>query len=356
MRAAVTSRGFFSLLFAGEIDRRDRRGGAARRADLLASQNPARDRRLGARVGRYVRWGQVRPALQAVMPPVAQQEMLLSGSATLNAQIWFSQFPLRPTSGWAVIAALLAVGSLTRPLALDWRDVALLLLLADPLWGSIWRMAAGRLEMLPLREPDARPQVWLPYLEPKSPAARLLGRDDHGVLHLVMRVVFPTVALALAVALVLGQQAVLLTLLVAGLSVGGWIARHSVQHVPAFFHSAVTVALPWLLALHQAGVTPAHERWPAYMALIALWFLHNWGEGRCLRRTGDRLGVGLLAVADVGMALLLIVARAPLWLALMSVLWLPTWLLVYQRRPLQRLNFWWLAAMLVSGVALGQSG
>jgi hypothetical protein len=183
-----------------------------------------------------------------------------------------------------------------------------------------------------------------------------LGRDDQGVLHLVMRVVFPTLALALAVALVLGQDAVLLTLVVTGLSVAGWIARHSVQQIPALFHSAVTVALPWLLALNQAGVTPAHDLWPAYMSLIALWFLHNWGEGRCLRRAGDRLGIGLLAAADVGMALLLIVARAPLWLAVMSVLWLPTWLLIYQRRPLQRLNFWWLAAMLVSGVALGQSG
>ena len=47
--------------------------------------------------------------------------------------------------------------------------------------------------------------------------------------------------------------------------------------------------------------------------------------------------------------------RAPLWLALMSVLWLPTWLLIYQRRPLQRLNFWWLLGMLMSGLALGQS-
>lgn len=322
----------------------------------MAGQDAARSPRSTPRIGRFIRWGQVRPALQSVMRPVAQQDMLLSGSATLNAQIWFSQFPLRPTAGWSVVAALLAVGFLSRPLALDWRDVALLLLLADPLWGSIWRLAAGRLEMLPLHEHDVQRPVWLPYLEPKSPAARLLGRDDQGVLHLVMRVVLPTILLAFAIALVLGRHAVLLTVLVTGLSIGGWIARHSLEHVPALFHSAVTVALPWLLALNQAGVTSAHELWPAYLALIGLWFLHNWGEGRCLRATGDRLGIGLLAAADVGMAVLLIVARAPLWLALMSVLWLPTWLLVYQRRPLYRLNFWWLAAMLVSGIALGQSG
>ena len=65
-------------------------------------------------------------------------------------------------------------------------------------------------------------------------------------------------------------------------------------------------------------------------------------------------GVGALAIAGI-FAVLLVVARAPLWLALMSVLWLPTWLLIYQRRPLQRLNFWWLLGMLISGLALGQS-
>ncbi|HXF62699.1 MAG TPA: hypothetical protein VNK95_13840, partial [Caldilineaceae bacterium] len=125
---------------------------------------------------------------------------------------------------------------------------------------------------------------------------------------------------------------------------------------PAAFHSAVAVALPWWLALAQAGVTPVHDLWIAHQALIAVWFVHNWGEGRCLRQTGDRIGIALLAAADVALAVLLVAARAPLWLALIAVLWMPTWVLVYQRRPLTRLNFWWLVAMLLSGVALGQSG
>jgi hypothetical protein len=291
-----------------------------------------------------------------VATPATPDDLPLSSSATLNAQIWVSQFPLRPAAGWAVFAALLSLGLFVRPLGLDWREVALLLLLADPLWGSIWRLAAGRAEMLPLQAPDTRRSVWLPYLEPGSPAARLLGWDDQGVLHLVLRVVFPTVALALVVAWVLGQTALWLTLVVTVLSVGGWIARHSVHFIPAAFHSAVTVALPWGLAITQMGMGPGDERWIAHLALIALWFLHNWGEGRCLRQTGDRLGIALLAVGDIGLGVLLVAARAPLWLALMTILWLPTWLLVYQRRSLARLNFWWLAAMLLSGVALGQMG
>ena len=60
-------------------------------------------------------------------------------------------------------------------------------------------------------------------------------------------------------------------------------------------------------------------------------------------------------MAEIGIISLLIFIRAPFWLALLIVLWLPTWLAVYYRRPLQRLNFVWLLAMLLSAWALGQS-
>ena len=88
--------------------------------------------------------------------------------------------------------------------------------------------------------------------------------------------------------------------------------------------------------------------------LVFLWFLHNWGEMRVLRGAPDVVGIALLAAADLGVALLLITARQPIWLAVLVVLWLPTWLAVYRRQPMTRLNFWWLAALLVSAAAVGQ--
>lgn len=300
-------------------------------------------------------WLSLRGIWQRLTQPVAQGDMTLSSSATINAQFWFSQFPLRPTAGWAVIAALLALGAPTLSLPFRLQELALILLLVDPIWGSIWRLAAGRLELLPLREQDVARTVWLPYLEPGSPAARLLGWDDTGVMHLIMRVALPSALVALAVALTLGAAAFSLTLALLGLGLAGWIMRHSFGYVPAVMHSAATVALPWALGLSQAGLTPAHEAWPHYIALVGLWFVHNWGEGRLLRAPQDLLGIGLLAVGDIGLGVLMVVARAPLWLALLSVIWLPTWLLIYQRRPLHRLNFWWLLAMLISSLALGQS-
>ena len=286
---------------------------------------------------------------------MAQGDLTLSSSATINAQFWFSHFPLRPTAAWAAVTALLAAGSSSFGLPLGWRELALLLLLVDPLWGAIWRLAAGRMEVLPLREGDVPPAVWLPYLEAGSPAARLLGLDDRGVLHLIMRVAVPSALLAVGVALTLSPTAVGLTGVVLALGLAGWIVRHTVGYVPAALHSAVTILLPWALALAQMGFTPEKEFWTYHLVLVILWFIHNWGEGRLLRVPTDLLGICLLAVGDFGIAVLLVAARAPLWLALMSVLWLPTWLLIYQKRPLQRLNFWWLLGMLLSGLALGQS-
>lgn len=285
----------------------------------------------------------------------------LADSATLNAQIWLSQFPWRPTAGWAAIAGFLSAGLLDGSLDLVWAEVVLMLLLVDPLWGGIWRLAAGRAEMLPLHEHELRRKVWLPYMEERSPAALLLGWDDRGVLHLLYRVALPTVALTLAVALVLGPVAIWLTLAVIAITGIGWTSRHAIAVLPALLHSAITVALPWALALMHFGLGEASSEataapnWQPHGILVLLWFIHNWGEGRILRNPADWPGIGLLAVADAGILLLLVALRLPLWLAVIAVLWLPTWLSLAQRRPMLRISFWWLLAMLASAAALGQS-
>ena len=90
------------------------------------------------------------------------------------------------------------------------------------------------------------------------------------------------------------------------------------------------------------------------LVLIACWVIHQWGG---LRNSEEHDGLGLigLAAAEITMCLLLIFARAPLWVAPLVILLLPTWLLAYQRQPLRRLRAVWLAAMLISAVAIGQT-
>lgn len=284
---------------------------------------------------------------------VATAPPSFSSSATLNAQFWLEQFPWRPTAAWAVLAAVIAIG--TSPFALEWRTVVLVLLLADPLWGSIWRLAAGRDELLPLQTKVAQRTIWLPYLVDESPAARLLDWNQARALPLLFRVGLPSLLLAVGVAVVLSPVAVWMTGGVFLVSILGWITRRSLRSSTTLLHSMVTITLPWLLALNIFGSELSDVEWTIHVVVVALWTIHNWGEGRSLRSGADPLGLLLLAVAEVGMVSLLIFVRAPFWLALLIVLWLPTWLSVYYRRPIQHLNFVWLLALLLSAWAIGHS-
>lgn len=291
----------------------------------------------------------------------------VGNSATVGVQLWLPESPWRVTAGWTVLAALLAYGLLTRTFFVDWRLVALALLLADPLWGSIWRLAGGRNALLPLNHQIHAAPFWLPYLRPQSPAAQLLGWDTarggrdqvSSVVPLVFRVALPTLILPLAIAWVLGAQAIWLTGGVIVLSVLGWLGRHFLPKPPGIFQSLVTVTLPWILMLGILNLSNTHEHFGLHLALIALWTLHHWGEIRVARvdwRGGpasDRLGLGLLACADLGLGALLIVAQTPLWLAPLAIFWLPTYLTLYQGKSVQRLAFWWLAALLLSSAAIG---
>jgi hypothetical protein len=280
--------------------------------------------------------------------------MSYASNTTLNVQVWLGAFPWRPTSAWAVLAAMLSTGLLARPFELNWQTLALVLVLVDLLWGGIWRLAAGRQALLPLHEQVIQQQVWLPYLQPRSPAYKLLGWDNTGVLPLLFRVVLPSVVLALALASVLGVTAVWMTGLLMLVSVLGWTIRRSLEAQPVLLQSIATIGLPWLLA-SQLLPTVQGAGWPlSQTGMILLWVLHNWGEGRLLCAYDDRFGLVLLAGAEVGMVLLLIFLQAPLWLGLLVILWLPAWLLIYQRQPLQRVTIWWLGALLISALALGQ--
>jgi hypothetical protein len=283
----------------------------------------------------------------------AQADVQYGNSASLNAQFWLGHLPWRPTAAWAGLGALLAGGALQQPANLDWQALTLLVLLVDPLWGAIWRLAAGRKELLPLDAQALHYRVWLPYLQPQSPAHKLLRWDSADVTPLLLRVALPSLALALVVAVVLGLGAVLATGVVAVICVLGWTSRRSLGLQPVLLQSMVTVALPWLLALHQFG-GGLGEAWltpPVMLALLAT--VHHWGEGRLLRNHHDPFGAALLALAEVGIVVLFVAISAPLWLGLLTVLWLPAWLIFAQGQPLGRVNFWWLAALLVA--ALGVS-
>lgn len=279
----------------------------------------------------------------------------LTGTAILNAQVWIDQAPWRMTGLWSVLAGLLATDALRQLPTVEWKVVVLLVLLADPLWGSIWRMTGGRTTLLTLPSPVHDRTVWLPYLQTGSPAARLLGGDHTDVWPFAFRVGVPTIALSLVVAAVLGWAAVGFTVAVVLVATVGWTVRRTFGVGSPLLYSVIAVGLPWLLTMQLLGRESVNRPWYAPTALIGLWVVHQWGALRAIISPHDWVGLALLAVAQIGICLLFILIEAPLWLALVVVLFLPTWLLVYQQQPLQRLRVVWLGALLISAVALGQT-
>lgn len=300
------------------------------------------------------RWARAANTLRGALVLRREPAARLPPSATLNIQVWLQAVPWRPTAGWSVVAGLLAAGAFSAA-ALDWPRLILAWLLADLLWGSLWRMAGGRAQLLPLGREMGEARLRLPYLQPGSPAAELLNLDTANSMPYVVRIAAPTLGLALLVALALGRAALIGTALMAAVTVLGWILRRSPGIPTPLLHALAVVALPWWLTLTLFGAGATRMAGLAG-ALLLLWTLHHWGETRCALFPDDWVAPALLGAAELGIAGLLIYAKAPIWLAVLAVLALPTWIAVYRRQSLGGQRAWWLAAMLISAAAVGQLG
>lgn len=290
---------------------------------------------------------------QSLTQPAAPAD--LSGAALINAQLWIDRAPWRAAAFWAVAAGLLGAGVLDHLVGLDWKQVALIAILADLLWGAIWRLAGGRQVLLALPARSVQRKIWLPYLQADSPAARLFGGDNTDLWPYALRVAVPAVLVALVVAWVLGRPAVLLTGALTLVSALAWTMRRTVGRLPAGMFSLAAIGLPWLLTVLVLAPAWSERQWTLQLALILLWVIHSWGELRADAREQDWLGLGLMAAGEIGICVLLIAAQAPLWLAVLVILFLPTWLAVVRRVSLTRLQALWLLAMLTSALAIGQA-
>jgi hypothetical protein len=278
----------------------------------------------------------------------------LMASGLFNAQVWAEASFWRPAASWAGVAGVLSVGATLS--SIDWRILALTLLLVDVLWGSVWRLAGGRAQLLALPAGALHRRVWLPYLQAGSPAARIFSENYLDVWPLAFRTGLPAVLLALLVAAVLGMEAVLLTAAVVVITVAGWTARHALHTIPAILAGLVSIGFPWLLVMQQMAPAGVEINWLAPVALLSCWVLHYWGEAHILVDSHDVRAMALLAVAEIGVIVLLVVMQAPMWLAGVVLLFLPAWLTIVQGGQVGRkIQPLWLFALLVSALALGQT-
>ncbi|MBI3959544.1 MAG: hypothetical protein HY328_12115 [Chloroflexi bacterium] len=274
----------------------------------------------------------------------------IAGSSLIDVRMWFDESPWRIAAGWTVLAALLASGTSIDYALAHAPTLLLIFLLADPLWGSIWGLMSNPESLPSLQRSLARRRVWLPYLRSGSPAARLFGMDGPSILAIIYRVALPAIFLALAVSFILHPAALWLTAAVIVISTAGWLHRQ-VESVPVqALYVLVTVFLPWLLVVL---VLDDGTNQTSQLLLAGLWSLHVWGAQTHQSKEQKVLGLAAIAATHVGMGVLLILAQLPLWLVFVAILSLPTWLAVYQGQSLERVRFWWMAAMLTSGLALG---
>ena len=275
-----------------------------------------------------------------------------SSSALLDARLWLELSPWRISAAWSLAAAVLAAGIGDVSRTVSPQMLVLLFLLVDPLWGNMWGGLVSREALPRIQYSMLHRRPWLPYLALGSPAARLFGMHGPGVLSILARAWLPGVVATFVTAYAIGMSAVWATLVVLGIAVVGWLQRHAASVSASVLHSLVVVAAPWALGMTLFGL----DLWSGYhWALILLWTVHVWGANRSLDNPGARSGLAGMALAQAGIALLLILGQAPLPLAVLGILWLATWMAIYRGQSLVNVQASWTAALLVSAAAMTQT-
>jgi hypothetical protein len=176
----------------------------------------------------------------------------------VNLRAWLAESPWRLAAGWATLAGLGATAGL-RIVDLSLITLVLALLLADAVWGALWAQIAERSKW---PEQDDGGIGRLPYASPEGIAGH------PGWLSHALRDMLPVAALAIVLALVVGQSAVVLTAVVIGLAMAGWVMYRS-QHagVARWLQALALIMTPFVLGMWLAPRTPD---WPEVGWLLAL--------------------------------------------------------------------------------------
>jgi hypothetical protein len=234
-------------------------------------------------------------------------------------------------------------------------------ILADSVWGLLWRLTTDAADHRP-----ARPAVgdYLPYFRTQSPAGRLLGLLHEIAPGATWRELVTVLALTALLGVLLGPAAVVLSGVAWAVILWAWaLARGGKQ--PALCDALLNVGLPWLLGLALAhGATPGSWRGvdvplPVAGAVVGAAFtVQQWGARRAHLSGGRRLSAAWVGQGAVLLAL--IGAGQPALAAIAAALFLPPAMWLWRSGEasddagdaLRRGGPWWLASMLLAAVAL----
>jgi hypothetical protein len=276
-----------------------------------------------------------------------------------------SSRPWRIGPVWAVLAGALASGA-----ALSAGDLPLrlagALVLADPVWGLLWRMTASDGQEV---DPALNPAAGLPYAQPHAPLARALRRLQRTSSAAAWHELPVALVLIAGLSLLLGASALILSLAALAVVFLAWIAVERDEQ-PALPYALLSVGLPWVLG---AAVAIGPARWTDLtapvlienIALAAAVTVLQWGvqrayllaEKHTVYKHSRSRGLWL---GQAALLLILVVLQQPWALAVVALLLLsPGWWIVNRRddvngfaASLSRSGLWWWAAVMVAALAL----
>lgn len=285
-----------------------------------------------------------RPRLEAGAGP------LIGLRVFLEPQIW------RIAPVWAVLAGALASGA---PL-LDGAAILRLLgaaILADSLWGMLWRLTAGGEGALSAAPVLAR---HLPYYQAQSPAGRTLRLIRYMIADAGWYELIVALGSAAILSLLLGWAALGLTVLAWAVTLWAWLLTQAGRR-PAGCDALLNVGLPWLLGwalMSNVGAAlNTRVEWSGPILAVAF-TLMQWGVWRVYLVENRQMVAAWLGQMSVVVALIgLQQVRA---LVPVALLLLPSWWFLRRagqgemttQAALTHSGPWWLAAMLLSAYML----
>lgn len=274
----------------------------------------------------------------------------------VSLRVWLAGSPWRLSGGWLALAGMVAAAGPALGQG-PWLLLLLALALAEVLWGALWwQLVPAR--RWPLHRAQHRPN--LPYIQPASPAGRLLGWPEPGVAAAIARAGAPLAALALLLALAISPLALLLTGAVCVLVLLAMIARRAGQYaVVGWLYALVVAALPFALGV----AIGTRSQWPptsmeAWLLGLTLGYsLLAWALAPRSALPAARAPARLLMAAAGFVALLITLLASRLMLAagVVGLLAAAPLLILAQAQGRQpaAAQPWTLAAILVSAAALG---
>ncbi len=264
---------------------------------------------------------------------------------------------------WAALCGLLASGAVPRQ-GDDWLRLALLLLLVDGGWGTLWDALSATNWALPIERWSSwdrnKATAKLPYTLPGTPGDRL----SHSVGKLTtwwgmvfwptcghaVRQILITLPLTALVAVLLGPELLLLSMAALALMELGVIWEAGRGVLPAAWDGLVAVTLPWLAGQTTFGSVTLTSAGLATLSGLA------WGHAWNVPSRGARAGVILSQLLSAAWLVLLHrpVAASFVALALVPQMALLPW--IHLDLPLNRFvrhtRPWLMAAMMVAAFAL----